>query len=559
MSKIAIYSRKSKFTEEGESIENQINMCIKYAQNVLNIAEYEVYEDEGFSGGNTNRPQFQKLMRDIKNKYFTHLICYRLDRISRNVADFTNTLNVLDKFDVSFVSIKEQFDTSTAMGRAMMNISATFAQLERETIAERIQDNLRELSKTGRWLGGPAPLGYISIQVENNDLRGKSRKKHILQIEENDIKTVKLVFELFKKYKSFQKVSLTLENQGIYSRKGRVFSRELVKQMINNPVYVIADNLILDFFKDEGCEIYRREYANGVNGIMPYNRRKENGSFAPTEDWLISIGDHPGIICSQDWIKCQDICEEIKLKASNRQYTSINALLSGLVICGHCGSSMAPRKQFNKLINGTESIYRYYTCNLKNKAGNRCDNTSLNAYDAEDYVVNRIKSMTEDEIMNTYLDFKQRAAVKTNNNDLIIKLTKKISENKEMISNLSRRVAKSNEEEMIDTYENEIRQLRKENKELEDNIIKLKTENDTILDIKKDISEILDIYDNFKKFYDFTQTFEDKKRLISSVVKFVVWDSDNNSLTVVPIGSSLERKDFGNSAFKSTEQKKWPM
>lgn len=557
--KVAIYSRKSKFTEEGESIENQINMCIKYAENILNITDYEIYEDEGFSGGNTNRPHFQKLISDIKSKKFTHLICYRLDRISRNVADFTSTLEILNKHGVSFISIKEQFDTSTAMGRAMMNVSATFAQLERETIAERIKDNLRELSKTGRWLGGPAPLGYKSIQVENNDLKGKSRKKHILQIEENDIHIVKLVFELFKKFKSFQKVSLTLENQGIYSRKGRVFSRELVKQMINNPVYVIADNLILDFFKNYNCEIYRSDSINGCNGIMPYNRRKENGSFAPIGDWLISVGEHPGIISSQEWINYQNISEEIKLKASNRQCTSQNALLSGLVVCAHCGSSMAPRKQINKLANSNNSMYRYYTCNLKNKSRNRCDNTSLNAYEAEEYVVNKIKTMTKEEILDTYLDSKHKTAIKVNNNNLINDIKKQIEINKQMISNLTHRVAVCKDEDLISAYEQEIIQLKKGNRELEERIIKLEVENEDIQEIKKDITQVLELYDNFKRFYDVTKEFEDRKRLIASVVKFIVWDSNTNSLKVVPIGSSLTRKDFGNFAFTSMEQKKWPM
>lgn len=557
--KAAIYSRKSKFTEEGESIENQLNMCIEYAKNMLNISDYKIYEDEGFSGGNTNRPNFQKLLKDVKNKEFTHLICYRLDRISRNVADFTTTLEFLNTYSVSFISIKEQFDTSTAMGRAMMNISATFAQLERETIAERIKDNLRELSKTGRWLGGPTPLGYNSIQIENNDSTGKSRKKNILQIDDSDIKTVKLVYALFIKYKSFQKVSRILENNGIFSRKGKVFSRELVKQMINNPVYVTADKVIIDYFKSKGCEIYRTEQINGSNGIMPYNRRKDNGSFAPIKDWLISIGEHEGVISSYDWIECQNITYEIKEKASNRQCTSQNALLSGLVICGHCGSSMAPRKQLNKLANGDQSMYRYYSCNLKNKAGNRCDNVALNAYEAEEYVVNKIKNITNEEILDIYLDSRYKANIKSNNNDLISNIKKQIKENTEMLTNLSKRVAVCSDEDLINVYENQIKEFSKENKELRERIVKLETDNEKILDIKKDISQILELYNNFKKFYDFTEDFNDKKRLIASVVKFVVWDSESNSLLVIPIGSNLTRKDFNNSAFRSTDMKNWLM
>ncbi|MEX0050281.1 recombinase family protein, partial [Clostridium butyricum] len=557
--KAAIYTRKSKFTEEGESIENQINMCIKYADNILGITDYEVYEDEGFSGGNIDRPQFKKLMRDIKTKKFTHLICYRLDRISRNVADFTTTLEILNKYECSFVSIKEQFDTSSAMGRAMMNISATFAQLERETIAERIKDNLRELSKTGRWLGGPAPMGYKSIEVENNDSKGKSRKKHILEINPNEIETIKLVFKLFIKYKSFQRVSRELEKNGIYSRSGTVFSRELVKQAISNPIYVIADKQLFEYLKSNGAELHEENKINGKFGAMPYNRRKENGSFAPISSWIVSVGDHPGIVDSATWIECQHIQNNIKLIVSNRQCTSEHALLSGLVICGHCGASMAPRKQTNKLSNGTKTLYRYYTCNLKNKSATRCDNKALNAYDAEDYVVNKIKSTTQEDIMKLYLSSKERSDIKFNNNRTIEKLKNQIKGNEKSISSLIRKV--STLDETVESqyliqknYESEILKLSVENKQLDNKIIELENQNENISDLRKDLSDITELYENFKKFYDYTESFEDKKRLIRSVVKFVVWDSDNEKLDIIPVGSSLQRSDFGNLAFRSKEQ-----
>jgi len=142
--KAAIYSRKSKFTGKGESVENQIQLCKEHGMKYLDIAEsdFTIYEDEGFSGGNTNRPQFQKLIKDAKAKKFDILICYRLDRISRNVSDFSQLIKDLNKYNVNFISIREQFDTTTPMGRAMMYIASVFSQLERETIAERIKDNM---------------------------------------------------------------------------------------------------------------------------------------------------------------------------------------------------------------------------------------------------------------------------------------------------------------------------------------------------------------------------------------------------------------------------------
>ena len=162
MKRVAIYSRKSKFTGKGDSIENQIEMCKEYITNTIGKdIEFTIYEDEGFSGGNLDRPRFKKLMAAIKSKKFDILVCYRLDRISRNVADFSSTLEVLQSNNCSFISIKEQFDTSSPMGRAMIYIASVFAQLERETIAERVKDNMLELAKNGKWTGGKLSLIHI--------------------------------------------------------------------------------------------------------------------------------------------------------------------------------------------------------------------------------------------------------------------------------------------------------------------------------------------------------------------------------------------------------------
>jgi len=117
---IAIYSRKSKFTGKGESIENQIELCKQYIRPRYPNCNDEgilIYEDEGFSGGNMERPQFKKMMAEARAKKFSAIVCYRLDRISRNIGDFAKLIEELDGLNVSFISIKEQFDTSSPMGR----------------------------------------------------------------------------------------------------------------------------------------------------------------------------------------------------------------------------------------------------------------------------------------------------------------------------------------------------------------------------------------------------------------------------------------------------------
>ena len=239
----AIYSRKSKFTGKGESIENQIELCKNNLKNKYNINEEDikVYQDEGFSGYNTNRPQFQMMMKDIKDRKIKCVIVYRLDRISRNVADFCNLKNEFLKYNVDFISVTENFDTSTPMGSAMLMISSVFAQLERDTIAERIRDNMYELAKTGRWLGGNTPLGYKSQKVENLSLDGKRRSLYKLEIIPEEAETIKLIWNKMSELKGLAKVESYLLQQGIKTRNGNNFTRFSLVSILKNPVYAIAD------------------------------------------------------------------------------------------------------------------------------------------------------------------------------------------------------------------------------------------------------------------------------------------------------------------------------
>ena len=153
---IAIYARQSIDKADSISIETQIELCKRECD--PRAADIKIYADKGFSGKNTNRPQFEELMKDINDGLVDKVIVYRLDRFSRSIADFGQAWENLQKRNVEFISINEKFDTSTPMGRAMLHIIMVFAQLERETIAERVKDNYYSRIKQGNWPGGPAPL-----------------------------------------------------------------------------------------------------------------------------------------------------------------------------------------------------------------------------------------------------------------------------------------------------------------------------------------------------------------------------------------------------------------
>ena len=162
----AIYARQSIDKKDSVSIETQIEYCRRYAD-----TEPEVFQDRGFSGKNTNRPAFHRLMEAVETGQVSKIIVYRLDRFSRSIADFGQVWDVLEHHGVEFQSVTENFDTSSPMGRAMLNIVLVFAQLERETIAERVKDNYQHRFSLGAWPGGPAPYGYSLTKITDHEGR----------------------------------------------------------------------------------------------------------------------------------------------------------------------------------------------------------------------------------------------------------------------------------------------------------------------------------------------------------------------------------------------------
>ena len=141
----ALYARQSLDKKDSISIENQLEFC-KYE---TRGAEYETYIDKGFSGKNTNRPAFARMMEDIRAGKIKRVIVYKLDRISRSILDFSNMMEIFQQYHVEFVSSTEKFDTSTPIGNAMLNISIVFSQFERETIQKRISDAYATKSQKG--------------------------------------------------------------------------------------------------------------------------------------------------------------------------------------------------------------------------------------------------------------------------------------------------------------------------------------------------------------------------------------------------------------------------
>ena len=399
--RIAIYSRKSKFTGKGESIGNQVELCRDYVRNMFGEAYADrcvVFEDEGFSGGNLKRPDFQRMMVDVRKHKFKAIVVYRLDRISRNINDFTGLIDELTKLDVSFVSIREQFDTSTPMGRAMMFIISVFSQLERETIAERIRDNMHELAKTGRWLGGNTPTGFKSDAVSKITIDGKERKSYKLIPIPEEIEIPKMIFDLYTETDSLTAVEAELLRQRIKTKQGKDFTRFAIKAILQNPVYMIADEDAYDYFMEKEAEVcFPKEDFDGSCGIMAYNRTNQEKGRAtqllPVTEWIIALGKHAGVVPSKQWIKVQESLDRNKSKAYRKPRNN-EALLTGLLFCS-CGERMYPKLSQRTTASG-EVIYTY-VCKMKERSKReRCNRRNANGNILDAAIMEQIKSLTED-------------------------------------------------------------------------------------------------------------------------------------------------------------------
>ena len=397
---IAIYSRKSKFTGKGESVGNQVEMCKEYIRMHYGDAAAEeavIFEDEGFSGGNLNRPSFKKMMQDAKQRKYKAIIVYRLDRISRNVSDFSGLIEELAQLNVAFISIKEQFDTGTPMGRAMMYIASVFSQLERETIAERIRDNMHELAKTGRWLGGTTPLGYTSESVSNVTMDGKTKKACKLKLVPEQAETVLTIYQLFLELDSLTKTEAELMRRGIKTQYGNYFSRYSLRRILTNPVYMIADDEARDFFIQAETDLYtEKEDFDGVHGMMAYNRTNQhkNGGKQdlPPDEWIVAVGQHPGIISGKTWVEVQSALKRNKDRGY-RTPRKNEALLTGIMYC-RCGSRMYPRLRTVLTEDGQRQFS--YVCQMKERSkGTVCNCRNVNGNMMDNMVMNELKKLRE--------------------------------------------------------------------------------------------------------------------------------------------------------------------
>lgn len=529
--KFFVYSRKSVYTGKGESIENQIEMCKQYIHTKfsdVSDADITIYEDEGFSAKNTDRPHFQQMLRDIKLKKPDFIVCYRLDRISRNVSDFSSLIEDLNDRSISFVCIKEEFDTSKPMGKAMMYIASVFAQLERETIAERVRDNMLMLARTGRWLGGTTPTGFTSEKLQEIIIDGKVKTSCKLKDNPEELFAVDIMFEKFLELRSVAGVSKFLIKQGLKSRNGKYYSLLGIKQILQNPVYCIADKDALDYFTAQNSDVcFEEKDCSDKYGILAYNKRDYKKKHAPRQSmdkWIIAMGRHKGRVSGKKWVAVQNIIEDnIPTGKKPAKMHNDYSLLSGLIYCDKCQSRMFAKQRSGK--SGNSDLYDYI-CSSKLRGGTElCDSQNINGPQADDMVCEYLMKYTDESssIFKLLEKLKRDLQEQTRENP-INTIDTRIKKCNEEMDNLVNTLSQGNlGSAFIQRVNVRINELDKELSELIKKRDRLQKDGDLIADKEMQVDMLAGALASLKNNFA-SLSIHEKRILIKLLIKKIVWD-----------------------------------
>jgi len=301
--RVGLYLRVStdRQATEGDSLEEQESELRKYCD-YRNFKIHKLYIERGKSGGNTNRPEYKALVRDIMAGKFNAVVVKKLDRLSRSLMDFEELMVLFQTHNIDFISLREQFDTTTAMGKAMLRIALVFAQLEREQTSERIKDVFAYRAEQGLYNGGVRPFGYDCLSSE-------------LVPHTHERKAVEFIFDTFLATESTTRTSILCNAAGFRLRNGQIWDARQIHKILTRPIY---------------------------KGFVKWN---EN----------LFQGIHQPLVTPSKWDKAQTI---FALRSSNVEKSKVRGMLIGVLRCGNCHNPLMPSYTIKK----RGKRYYYYRC-----------------------------------------------------------------------------------------------------------------------------------------------------------------------------------------------------
>ncbi len=348
----AIYTRVSTPEQaEGDfsSIDNQREMAEAYIKSQAGqgwVALDTRYDDRGFSGGTMERPALDRLLQDAQDSLVDCIVVTKIDRLSRSLLDFARIVDILDRHGVSFVSVTQQFDTSNSMGKLTLNILLSFAQFEREMIAERTREKMVAARRKGKWTGGIPPLGYDTLD-------GK------LIVNRDEAVRVRTIFDLYLKHESLTATmseliertwtTKTWTTKRGFFRKGKPFQKASLRRLLNNPVYI------------------GKVFHQGQ----------------------IYDGEHEGIVDPEIYERTQRILKRNGSNGGRDVRNRHGALLKGILRCAPCDAAMV-----HTFIKKNGRSYRYYVCGKAQRTGwANCPTKSIPAEEIEQCIYERIRTI----------------------------------------------------------------------------------------------------------------------------------------------------------------------
>jgi site-specific DNA recombinase len=350
----AIYTRKS--TEEGlsqefTSLDAQREAALAYIHSQQHArwrALPERYDDGGFTGGNLDRPALKRLVADIQAGKLDCLVVQKVDRLSRSLLDFARLMEILDQHQVAFVSVSQKFDTASSMGRLVLHILLSFAQFERELIAERTRDKIAAARRKGKWTGGMPLLGY--------DVDPKGSK---LTVNESEAERVRAIFALFRLHQALLPVVQELACRGWFqkcwrTRKGRLrggqpFTTTSLRKLLTNVTYRAQIR-----YQDE-----------------------------------VHLGEHPALVDDELWEQVQALLRRSGPACRLCARNPLGSFLQGILRCVPCDCAMTATSSTK----GTR-CYRYYVCSAAQKQGwKKCPAPSVSAGTIEQVVLAQLQRL----------------------------------------------------------------------------------------------------------------------------------------------------------------------
>jgi site-specific DNA recombinase len=353
----AIYTRKS--TDEGldqdfNSLDAQREAAEAFIRSQRGeglVALPERYDDGGFSGGSLDRPALERLLADIRGGAIECVVVYKVDRLSRSLIDFARIIEIFDKYKVSFVSVTQQFNTTNSLGRLTLNILLSFAQFEREIIAERTRDKISAARRKGKWIGGRPMLGY--------DIDPRSRR---LIINSDEAFQVRMMFRLYIEYNSLLAGVREMDRRGWRTKEwvtrrgvmegGKPFTKGRLFRLLTNPIYVGKID-----FKNETYE-----------------------------------GEHDAIVNASIWEETQRILQRNSLNGGVEVRSTYSALLQGLLRCASCQAAMTRTY-------ATKNSHRspHYTCaGAQQRGQGNCDGKPVAESSIKAFVTRQIRRIGSD-------------------------------------------------------------------------------------------------------------------------------------------------------------------